>query len=370
MKLKNWLPVIFLLLSTITDVFALPRFALLQNDKCISCHVNPTGGGMRNENGFFFGKNVVSMISPRDKDFSLSPKLTDNISFGLDYRTQYLYSQEKSKTDFQDMTGSVYLNAAIAKSVDVVARYDFVNAIWEAYGVAKILPNESYIKVGSFIPYYGIRLDDHTSYTRGGDFGLLFTTGAVQGLYFNPFYVETGIELGANFSDKAMLTASIGKSKFNTTFSTDPTFTTRFEITPSIEKANFLLGGSFASTKTRNLGNYLSTQMYGGFAGLGYGIFTLTGEYDIANNYLAADMKSKAYMIEATYQVMVGLDIVTRYDSFDPNIDIKNDEHAHLILGVEFFPYSFVEIRPQYRFNIESPDQKNNAFVVQFHFWY
>lgn len=370
MKYSKGVPVLIIFFISMFDAVALPRFALLQNDKCSSCHVNPTGGGMRNENGFFFGKNVISMISPRDKDFSLSPKLTNNISFGLDYRTQYLYSQEKNKTDFQDMTGSIYLNASVAKNIDVAARYDFVNAIWEAYGIAKILPNESYIKVGSFIPYYGIRLDDHTSYTRGGDFGLLFTTGAIQGLYYNPFYVETGVELGANLSDKAMLTASIGKSKFNSTFSTDPTYTARFEATPSIDKANFLFGGSFASTKTRNLGSYLSTQMYGGFAGFGYERFTLTGEYDIAKNYIAAGMKSSAYMVEATYQILVGLDAVARYDSFDPNIDLKNDEHAHVVLGVEFFPYSFVEIRPQYRFNIENPETKNNAIVVQFHFWY
>jgi len=122
--------------------------------------------------------------------------------------------------------------------------------LWEAYGVAKILPNDSYIKVGSFIPYYGIRLDDHTSYTRGGDFGLLFSNGAIQGLIYNPFYIETGVELGANISDIALLTASVGKSKNNSIFSTDPTFTARFEFMPSVEKYVFLLGGSFASTKS------------------------------------------------------------------------------------------------------------------------
>src|SRR3989339_1656985 len=89
------------------DSFALPRFALGQKDKCSSCHINPTGGLMRNENGFFFGKNVVSMISPRDEDFKLSPKLSESVSFGFDYRSQFLYSQEKKRTDFQDMSGSV-----------------------------------------------------------------------------------------------------------------------------------------------------------------------------------------------------------------------------------------------------------------------
>ena len=362
--------VLLIFLSPFVEVFSLPRFGLLMQDKCSSCHVNPTGGEMRNENGFYFGKNVISMISPREKDFPLSSKLTNNVAVGFDYRTQYLYSQEKKRSDFQEMTGSIYLNASVSKKIDVVARYDFVNALWEGYGVAKILPNDSYIKVGSFIPYYGIRLDDHTSYTRGGDFGLLFSTGAVQGLMYNPFYIETGLELGANISKYAFLTASIGKSNSNAIFSTDPTFTARFEITPSIEKYSFLLGGSYASTKTRNLGSYLSTNLYGGFAGFGYKRFTLMGEYDIANDYISPNVKSSAMMIEASYSLMVGLDAVVRYDSFDPNVDLSRDEHAHLVLGFEFFPYSFVEVRPQYRINIEDPNTNNNAFVLQFHLWY
>lgn len=360
--------VIFLM--PLINILPLPRFSLRLNDNCSSCHVNPTGGGMRNENGFFFGKNVISMISPREKDFPLSSKLIDNFSAGFDYRTQYLYSQEKKRSDFQDMTGSIYLNASVSQKIDVAARYDFVNAIWEAYGVAKILPNDSYIKVGSFIPYYGIRLDDHTSYTRGGDFGLLFSGGAIQGLVYHPFYIETGVELGANISKIASLTASIGKSKGNAVFSTDPTFTARFELMPSIDRYVFLLGGSFASTKVRNLGNYNSTKMYGGFAGFGYNRFSLMGEYDIAEDYITAGTKSNAMMIEAAYQLTVGLEAIVRYDSFDPNIDFNDDEHAHLILGFEFFPYSFVELRPQYRFNIENPNVKNDAFVMQFHFYY
>ena len=62
------------------------------------------------------------------------------------------------------------------------------------------------------------------------------------------------------------------------------------------------------------------------------------GEYDIANDYISPNVKSSAMMIEASYSLMVGLDAVVRYDSFDPNVDLSRDEHAHLVLGFEFFP--------------------------------
>ncbi|MBS3946136.1 MAG: hypothetical protein KGZ42_11595 [Melioribacter sp.] len=367
MKTKYFL-IISLLFSS--SIYSLPRFALQQKDKCISCHINPTGGIIRNENGFFFGRNVVSMSSPRDKNFTISPKLTENVSFGFDYRSQLIYSQEKKRADFQDMTGSLYLNASVSSDIDILARYDFPNSIWEAYGIARILPNESYIKIGSFVPYFGIRIDDHTSYTKGGDYGLLFSIGAIQGLIYNPLYTETGIELGANLSDWGLLTASVGKSRFNGTLSSDPTFTSRFEINSSYDKIGFFAGGSFASAKVRSLGNKLNTILYGTFAGIGTQNFSLIGEYDIAKDFLAKGIVSSAMMLEASYLLTIGLEAVIRYDRFDKNLDIKEDELAHLIFGFEFFPFTFVELRPQYRINIENPEKGNNAFILQFHFWY
>jgi hypothetical protein len=366
-KLSTLTILISLVLSS--SLLALPRFALSQKDKCADCHINPTGGIVRNENGFFFGKNVISMISPRDEDFKLSPKLSESVLFGFDYRSQFMYSEEMKRTDFMDMSGSVYLSAALAPNIDVVAKYDFVQRIWEGYGVAKILPNESYIKAGSFVPYFGLRLDDHTAYTRGGDYGLLFSKGIAQGLIYNPLYVEAGVELGANLSENVLLTASVGKPKNHGTFSFDPTYTARLEFSPLIEKIQFTLGGSYASTKTNMVSQVLNTSLYGGFAGIGYKRFTLMAEYDVAKDFLEAGASSKALMIEAAYTLMVGLDAVVRYDKLETGLKTGDTKFAHLILGVEFFPYSFVELRPQYRINYAG-DKKQGSFVLQFHFWY
>lgn len=370
MKLSKVVLVFAILFISCAQVFSLPRFSLRYKDSCQSCHINPTGGMMRTEDGFEFGKNILSMISPRDKDFPLTPKLSDNISFGFDYRSQFLFSEQLHRTDFQDMTGSIYLNAAVAPKINVTARYDFVNIIWEWYATAKILPNDSYIKVGSFIPDFGIHLDDHTAYTRGGDYGLLFSTGAIQGLIYNPFFTVTGIELGVNLAKHAVLTASVGKSKLNGFFAADPTWTSRFEYSPSIGKVNLMFGGSYSDTKMRSGAGFHDSQLYGGFAGVGYDRFTLMGEYDLANDYILQNTKSGAMMFEAAYQLMVGLEAVVRYDRFDPNTDISNDTFSHWILGFEFYPYSFVEIKPQFRINMSDPNQKSNSAVVQFHFWF
>ena len=115
-----------------------------------------------------------------------------------------------------------------------------------------------------------------------------------------------------------------------------------------------------------------ATDMYGGFAGIGYDRFSLLAEYDIANNLLDEDTKSSMLMVEASYVIILGLEAYARYDWLDKDTDsdTKSETIAHLILGFEFIPYSFIEIRPQYRFIIEDPTIDNNAVVVQFHFWY
>ncbi|PKL87015.1 MAG: hypothetical protein CVV23_17540 [Ignavibacteriae bacterium HGW-Ignavibacteriae-2] len=370
MKINQIIVIISLIFSI--NLFSLPRYAVRLNDKCIDCHVNPTGGIIKNENGWFYGKLPMSMISPREKELKLSPKIADNILFGLDLRGQFLYSQEKSKTDFQDMTGAIYTNIKLSENIDVVTRYDFVWGIWEAYGIAKILPLNGYIKAGKFQPNFGIRIDDHTAYTRGGDFALLRSNGT-KGLKYDPFYLETGAELGFYLDKFVFLTASVGRPNTNFNFETDPTYTTRLEITPTSGRLGVMFGGSFSNAKIKTSGFPQFTNnsnTYGGFLGIGYDRIGLLAEYDIADDYIGKGISSKVLMAQLSYQVMVGLEAIVRYDQFDPDVEITKDEVAHLVVGFEFFPYSFVEIRPQYRVNFEDPDKKNDAFVMQFHFWY
>ena len=80
-------------------------------------------------------------------------------------------------------------------------------------------------------------------------------------------------------------------------------------------------------------------------------------------------------MVEASYVLMKGLEAVVRYDRFDPNTSVSNDEVSRLNVGFSFYPYSFIEIIPEYRFQFqaEPPGQtapKQNSALLQFHFYY
>jgi hypothetical protein len=375
MKLKNLLlPVLILLL--LTDGYSLPRFSLRGGSgDCLSCHVNPTGGNMRNRSGWSFGKNVLPMVSP-GSDFQMSNKIGDNIQFGLDFRGQALVRM-RDKTEFgiHRMTGSVYTNVDLSEKISAFARYDFIQDIWEAYGIAHILPNNSYIKAGTFQPNFGIRIDDHTAYTKGGDLGLV--TNRRAGLIYDPRYNETGVEVGVYLNEIAFISASIGNPRSDIPFwpNSDLSWTANLKISPPInDDMALFVGGSFNSFRgplpPSFNPNYPAVKTFGGYLGFGFKDFTVMGEFDIANDYLFKDTSSTALMIEAAYRIIKGLEFVVRLDRFDFNSKTDKDELTRIIIGFEIFPFSFIEIRPQYRIQMEEPKVDNNSAVLQFHLWY
>jgi len=376
MRLLNFVLTGLFLFLFVSESYSLPRYALEMGGTCADCHVNPTGGLMRNTSGWQFGKNVLPIERP-SKEFPMSDKLNENIQFGLDFRGNGLLymTDSTSRIDFQRMTGSVYTNVDLSEKISVFARYDFIWQIWEAYGIVHILPNDGYIKGGSFVPNYGIRLDDHTAYTRGGDLGIITPGASKRGLIFDPRYVESGVEVGQYISDFVFITASVGNPRSPNVFAADPTYTANVEFYPTVsDVAALMLGGSLSIFRQQVFSGsaikYQQVQMYGGYAGIGFGDLTLMVEYDIANNYVKQDSASNALMIEAAYRLVKGVEAVVRYDRFDPLTSREKDDISRLIVGFEIHPFSFTEIRPQYRFQMEDPSIKNDTFLIQFHLWY
>jgi hypothetical protein len=194
----------------------------------------------------------------------------------------------------------------------------------------------------------------------------LLSTGGRQGLIYSPYYTEAGVEAGLYISTWGLFTASAGSNLVNNfTLSKDPTYTARLELFPKIGRTGLTFGGSYAAAKIPHPADF-----YGGFAGIGIDRFSLLAEFDLANNVITDGTKSNFAMAEAAFVITMGFEAVVRYDRIDPNTDLDSDEIQHIIAGFEWFPYAFIEIRPQYRFIIEDPSQNNNSAVVQFHFWY
>ena len=352
----------FILFFFTIELLAIPRFAIMRGNQCRDCHSNPTGGVIRNEDGWNYGKNNLRLL--RKSEIDLSNKLNENISIGFDFRFQYLYSQQLKKTDFHKMAGGVYSNFDLSEELSFITTYDLYRGYFEGYGILRVLPLEGYIKVGSFYPNFGIRLDDHTAYTRSGDAGLL-SSASSNGLIFESGYSQTGVEVGLFPTDFSSVTISAGQDKYP--FSSNLSYIGRFEVSPSFDFINYLFGSSYGTF--RSFPNKF--ELFSLFGGFGLKRFSLLTEFVSAKDYFRPNAKSQFLMLETSYRIKNGIDFVARYDRVVADLNKKENYSSHIILGFDFYPYSFVEIKPQYRINLENPKiKRNNSFVLQFHFWY
>ncbi len=219
---------------------------------CTSCHINPTGGGMRTAAGRFYGKEILAMFGhkPSDgweksegarsqpagdgaeqtSDGPASPSAgsaaryagddpTPQLSIGSDLRFMgYFDGRPDQPNAFFPMQMDLYLAGTIynpdeygqgrltvllnggvlgSRAEEFGGFQDrfFLREWWALYND---LPYQLYAKAGQFLPVFGWRLDDHTAFIRQGQ---SFTnerqvTGLEVG--FNPNYLYGHASIYAN----------------------------------------------------------------------------------------------------------------------------------------------------------------------------
>ena len=369
MKILLQITVLFALgLFSTLPIFALPRFASRTGAKCQSCHVNPTGGGMRQTFGVQYGRETLPVPTWSD-EFGLddfSTKLTDFISVGADFRTLFYYQQnpdtgaspKKTINQFYQMQGDVYVSYRLAKKVGIYLDKGIYNG-FEIFGLLSILPGNGYIKVGKFVPNYGTKMDYHTAYIRK------YTgfspeqaprpelTGAEVGFLPGPISITGGVYnsvdiLGGTGSDKALLGRVEG-------------------MFGASEDVHVGLGGNVFTTKTGET----RTTLFGGFGSFSYQNLTILGEADLIQNKLGGTKTTGLVTFaEVDYVVTPGLDVKVGYDFYDRDKDLKTGSMSRYNIGLEFFPIAGVEVRPIYRIVKDEPiDIKNNEFNLVIHFY-
>src|SRR4030067_2004233 len=84
---------------------------------CRSCHVNPTGGGMRNDHGWQFSLENLPMkrFDEEDEETLKEARLNRIIAIGTDLRFAWLLSQSEST--------SAYMNSFFPMQADLYAAF-------------------------------------------------------------------------------------------------------------------------------------------------------------------------------------------------------------------------------------------------------
>jgi len=362
---------LFIVLLTITgiwifvpdDLTALPRFSLDAGVSCQECHVKPTGGGMRNAFGAeYYGRTVLPMRTYQQEQRldGFSTSLNEFIRTGTNFRTLFIYNDDGYNT-FWQMQGDLYVSMQASRDllfyIDIGLYQGF-----EIFGLLTIPSIDSYIKVGKYVPAYGIRMDDHNVYTRQGAPGIVTVP-------FGPRAEDTGVEFGYN-SDAATL--SIGL------FSGNPGGGARF----ADENINAVaLRGEWRLQTGGGINGFLGGSLYrnnrSAFETINYGIFggiasernfNVLGELMFVNFKQPPDAPAENYLLffaELNYLVKQGIDLKLQYNHGTGGTPDRSRQAIGA--GAELFFIPGLELRPLYRIHFSDELPNFSEIIVMFH---
>lgn len=371
------------ILSSMTS--ALPRFSARTGAKCQSCHVNPSGGEMRQAFGVRYGREELP-VPTWSQDFEMEDftNLIGNVlGIGADVRT--LFYSRGSNNSFWQMEGDLYLNLRLAKKVSIFLNKGLYSG-FEVFGLLSILPANGYFKVGKFLPNYGTRLDDHTTFIRtysgfSAELGRPELTGAEAAISPGPLNIGGGIynSVDAFGGSGSSLKAFLGR--------VDGMFNLGEGINLGLG-ANYFGNGSLSSNAIARIasdvgvdlaapGEAAENTLMGGFGSFSIYDLVLFGEVDLMKTKSeGTTTEGVIAYLEADYPVVTGVDVKVSYDFYDPDRDVKSGSIARYSAGLEFFPISGVEVRPVYRWlNTENVvagegDDSWSEFHLLLHFYF
>lgn len=380
------------------SAFALPQYTLLTGNRCINCHVNVQGGGLRNELGWYSSKDE-SLIPPKSiglvflRTARTSNTILDStFIIGVDSRFQIAKSpkDETAARRFFPMQLSIYADWLAAKWLQIDGTYNAGPIKYDGQKSGElsaiIEPSQDLpqLRLGFFEPSIGVRYDDHTMLIRN-------IAGTYGQTLIAPYYAELGGELNYYSIPWLQLTAgafmpnSLAENKvtyFSTTSSVSTISLVGDEKQPALlframlsdrffeDQLNVYAGASYLQTGNLANSDFMMTNIF-----LGAG---LTDKVILMGEYAMSDKKNvrqtKNWMINATYQFMTSVYVNARWERGITSVtNSKSYQTDQGIIGLQMLVLPFFEIRPEYRYvwfvdNNES--HVSTRYAMQFHIFY
>jgi len=334
-----------------------------QTMDCRACHVNPTGGGMRNQHGRMFSIEKLpwggSIKEARQAVAALEK--FPYLSIGTDLRYAYLQADSESTSPFKDsfftMQSDIYLAFTPTDHLTVYYQ-DGLQQNKEVFGLIHSLPANAHIKFGKFLPPYGLKLAEHTAFIRE-KLGFGNTFGRQS---------ESGVEVG--FGEKVWFgNAAI----FNGSGSApDENHRKGVSATGGIKYPRFWLAGSYYHNQTgKASADKVTRQYFGVYTAVHLKEFSFLGEWDhISVENTAIKTDGQVAYAELNRLLRPGMVAKVKYDLYDPDRDVSGDRQQQITLGVDLYPYPFVEVLIHYQKNKEETELENDQFFIMGHLFF
>jgi len=329
-----------LVLWAAQSVRAEPYLAVRTGLKCVSCHVNPTGGGLRNDYGLVFAKTLLPAHSLPADTPDWTGRISDWLRVGGDVRASAVDTEIPHRPSRQEF------------SLDQARLYAALNLIPDKLGIVLdelVAPGSSqamevyvrygnpaqgwYLKGGKFYLPFGWRLQDNTAFVR-----------EVSGI--NMAIPDTGLEVGfeaPKWSGQLDLTNAEG------TLGAHPQATSDHAVTGQLVRIeSFGRLGVAASFAHTDLGNRREA---GVFAGTRTGPVVWLGEFDWVKDedFPNGAFSQTAALAEADWEMRRGHNLKFTAELVDPDRDTRGDTQKRWSVVYELTPISFVQLRAGWR---------------------
>jgi hypothetical protein len=332
-----------------------PYLAVGQGAKCSQCHVDPTGGGLRNVFGDVFAQTQLPARHLDTGTDVWSGQLARFLAIGGDLRFEASAQQQpqaRTLDQFQMQQTRLYVAASVVPErllvyVDEqVAPGGALNR--EAFGLYWSADHSWYVKAGQMYLPFGLRLQDQTAFVKQLT-GINMTTP------------DQGVEFGwLQGHWDAQLTASNG--------------TAGGAVTGSGKQSGLQLSWVDASWRLGGAANYNdaaaagSKSALGVFTGLKTGPVAWLGEADLVNDHSqgSGGVSGLATLAEANWMIARGHNLKLTAEYLDPDRHVANDQQTRWSVLYELTPLQFVQLRAGIRYGDGIPQLPSEHLRLYF----
>lgn len=343
-----------------------PYIAVREGYRCSQCHVNMTGGGMRNEFGNIYTQTTLpyafvpwrgtadaaERTSPDDEDEQsdvstpraaappfFTGRLTDFAAIGGDLRAALRNTrlpEEEDQLGWELSQATLYLACDLIPDRLTLYVDEQVGSgsaqNREAFVLWKDRASSLYAKAGKMFLPYGFRLQDDTAFIR-------------QATGFNYNNPDIGLEVGAEPGPFSLALAVTNGTQGAGETNRAKQYTLSAAHVGRRSRVGVSVSDNDAPGESRR-------RAYGVFGGYSVGRFTLLGEVDRVFDDSSSGWKEQlATFTEIDFLISKGLNAKITYEFLDPNADVDEDARDRFGIGFEPFLTQFLQLRVFYRVN-------------------
>jgi hypothetical protein len=324
-----------------------PYLAAQMGLKCVQCHVNPTGGGLRSVFGNTFAQTTLAQKRIGSEEDLWTGQVMKFLAVGGNARANYNWEEVPNQGDTNEFDleeARAYLDFGVIPnrlSVYIDQRLAPGNSTnMEANVRYWVKENAFYVKAGRMYLPFGYRFEDDNTFVRG-----------VSGI--NMEAPDEGLELGFESGSWTAQVALSNGAGGGEEIDHGKEITTRAEFVQSRWRAGASLLYNDAEAGAR--------KGVGAFGAFNLGPVTLLGEVDyFDDDSIGADgTQVMATLAEADWKLMQGHNLKLTYEWFEPNDDIDEDEQIRTSLLYEWSPIQFIQLRAGFRVYDGIPQNDN-----------